>query len=192
MALVLRLVIAFALCLSLNNPIYTHASESSGESGSAESGDNGQDDELDTATLIFTDRDTNKITKSISSGNATCLALPKQYRADCLAQNLKESSRLVRKSGYREANRIMSSGSAKINRLVRQNEDKSAPKIRRGKRTYRAVKKSAVAKVNRQAAKIVTETKTKLLRSSRRSRAKKTHYARIAKAVDSTKVLLRS
>lgn len=179
----LRLTIAFALCFSLNNPIYTHAGQAS-DADVAEA--------LGTANQVLTDRDTNRITNSIASENSVCLALPKAYRADCLAQNLKDSSRVVRKSGYRDANGIMSSGATQINRLVSQNEDKSAPKIRRGNKTYRAVKKLAIAKVNKQAARIVTETKTKLLRSAGRSAAKKTHYARIARAVDSTKVLLRS
>jgi hypothetical protein len=43
-----------------------------------------------------------------------------------------------------------------------------------------------------QAQQIVTETETLLLRSTEASNARKVHYSRIAAAVDSNKVLLRS
>jgi len=70
--------------------------------------------------------------------------------------------------------------------------DKAAPKIRKGGKSYRAVKKSAVAKVNKQAKAIIVETETKLLRSAGSSQLRKTHYTRIARAVGSTKNILRS
>ncbi len=137
-------------------------------------------------------RNTGTISADISGIASQCQSLPQEYRADCLAQELKEASRLVRNSGYKDANRQLNTASNKLTRLVKANEDKSAPKIRRNGKTYRAVKKSAVKKVNRQARKIVTETKTKLIRSAGNSALKKTHYTKIARAVDSTKVLLRS
>ncbi len=140
----------------------------------------------------ITDNDTNLIVNNLFFGTDNCIFLPEEYRADCLGQQLKEASTVVRKSGYRDANRELNNASKKISRLVSRNEDKSARKIRRNGKTYRAVKKSAVAKVNRRTEKIVSETSTKLLRSAGNSALKKVHYARIAKAVDSTKVLIRS
>ncbi len=137
-------------------------------------------------------RNTGIISADISSIPSQCQFLPQEYRVDCLAQELREASRIVRNSGYKNANREIASAAKKLDRIVKRNEDKSAPKIKRNGKTYRAVKKSSVKKVNRQAKKIVAETKTKLIRSAGNSALKKTHYTKIAKAVGSTKVLLRS
>ena len=85
----------------------------------------------------------------------------------------------------------MNKASRSLSSLVSQNEDKAAAPIRKGGKTYRAVKKAAVKAVAAKAAAIVTETETKLLRSAS-SGLRKTHYARIAQAVGSTKKILRS
>ncbi len=137
-------------------------------------------------------RNTQSISADISSIASQCQFLPQEYRLDCLAQELKESSRIVKNAGYKNANREIASAAKKLDRIVKRNEDKSAPKIKRNGKTYRAVKKSSVKKVNRQAKKVIAETKTKLIRSAGNSALKKTHYTKIAKAVGSTKVLLRS
>ncbi len=137
-------------------------------------------------------RNTSTISADISGIASQCQSLPQEYRVDCLAQELKEASRIVNNAGYKKANREIASAAKKLDRIVKRNEDKSAPKIKRNGKTYRAVKKSSVKKVNRQAKKVITETKTKLIRSAGNSALKKTHYTKIAKAVGSTKVLLRS
>ncbi|MCB1430697.1 MAG: hypothetical protein KDJ66_16475, partial [Nitratireductor sp.] len=123
---------------------------------------------------------------------AECGNLPAEYQADCLQQGLSTGAAVLTGSENAEARREIQSAQRKIKRLVDQNVDRSKPPIRRGGKTYRAVKKSAVAKVNREARRIVAETETKLLRSASRSSARKTHYARIARAVGSTKTILRS
>ncbi|MEZ5870848.1 MAG: hypothetical protein R3D32_03180 [Nitratireductor sp.] len=121
-----------------------------------------------------------------------CGNLPAEYQADCLQQGLSKGAKVLTGPENAEARREIQSAQRKIKRLVDQNVDRSKPPIRRGGKTYRAVKKQAVAKVNREARKIIAETETKLLRSASRSSARKTHYARIARAVGSTKTLLRS
>ena len=92
---------------------------------------------------------------------------------------------------YTTAQSELNKASRSLSSLVSQNEDKAAAPIRKGGKTYRAVKKAAVKAVAAKAAAIVTETETKLLRSAS-SGLRKTHYARIAQAVGSTKKILRS
>ena len=91
-------------------------------------------------------RNTQSISADISSIASQCQFLPQEYRVDCLAQELKEASRIVRSTGYKNANREIASAAKKLDRIVKRNEDKSAPKIKRNGKTYRAVKKSSVKK----------------------------------------------
>lgn len=140
----------------------------------------------------LSDPDTDAVVSDINSIVAECSSLPSEYRADCIAQNLIEASKVVNKAGYSDVNKQLKSAGKKISREVSRNIDRSKPTIKSNGKTYRAVKKSAVAKVNRAATKIVKSTAKKLIRSAGNSAVKKVHYKRIAKAVDNTKVLLRS
>ncbi len=140
----------------------------------------------------LSDPATDAVVSDVNSIVAECISLPVEYRADCLAQNLVEASKVVTTVGYSEVNRQLKSAGQKISREVSRNIDRSKPAIKRNGKTYRAVKKSAVARVNRKATRIVKSTAQKLIRSAGNSAVKKVHFTRIAKAVDNTKVLLRS
>ncbi len=184
--IVLKLLIGSAFIVSLNMFSY------SSEGGHGGGGDSSREAETTIRDEGLNNRRTQSISADISSIASQCQFLPQEYRLDCLAQELKEASRIVKNVGYKNANREIASAAKKLDRIVKRNEDKSAPKIKRNGKTYRAVKKSSVKKVNRQAKKVIAETKTKLIRSAGNSALKKTHYTKIAKAVGSTKVLLRS
>lgn len=142
--------------------------------------------------IAFNDAFTAQVVQNIENGARICRGIAAQYRTDCLAQALKSGSDAAYRPDYSGARSELRNGSWKLSNLVTQNEDKSAPKLRRGGRTFRAVKKSAVRKVNRAARKIIVETETRLLRSAGNAKLRKTHYGRIARAVGSTKNILRS
>ena len=59
-------------------------------------------------------------------------------------------------------------------------------------KTYRPIKKEAVEVVNQRVTKVVTESATRLIRSAGNSVTRKIHFQRVAKALNSTKVLMRS
>lgn len=142
--------------------------------------------------LAFSEGATNTVVRRISSSESECAALPSEYRADCLSQGLRGAASLASKPDYAGARTQLSTASRQISTLVRQNADPSAAPLRKGGKTYRAVKKAAVRQVNAKAAAIVVETETKLIRAAGSSAHRKSHYQRIATAVGSTKRIFRS
>ncbi|MCB1450580.1 MAG: hypothetical protein KDJ67_10765 [Nitratireductor sp.] len=149
-------------------------------------------DGLKSFQMAFSDSHTSAITRRLGDAERECGALPAEYRADCLAQGFKSAASATgNRPDYTTAQSELNKASRSLSSLVSQNEDKAAAPIRKGGKTYRAVKKAAVKAVAAKAAAIVTETETKLLRSAS-SGLRKTHYARIAQAVGSTKKILRS
>ncbi|MEZ5801100.1 MAG: hypothetical protein R3D29_12355 [Nitratireductor sp.] len=149
-------------------------------------------DGLKSFQMAFSDSHTSAITRRLGDAERECGALPAEYRADCLAQGFKSAASATgNRPDYTIARTELNKASRSLSSLVSQNEDKAAAPIRKGGKTYRAVKKAAVKAVAAKAAAIVTETETKLLRSAS-SGLRKTHYARIAQAVGSTKKILRS
>ena len=135
---------------------------------------------------------TQAITTPIGDGNADCRQVGPQYEVWCVAAALRQASKKAGTRGdYGDAGKIMQEAARKLEQLGRANVDRRAPRKRGKNGTYRAIKADKVAAVNRQARAIVQEAETKLLRSSG-SGARKTHYQQIAKAVGSTKVILRS
>ncbi|MCB1459785.1 MAG: hypothetical protein KDJ48_11085 [Nitratireductor sp.] len=149
-------------------------------------------DELKSFRLAFSDSHTSAVTRRLGDAERECGALPAEYRADCLAQGFRSAASATgNRPDYTTAQSELNKASRSLSSLVSQNEDKAAAPIRKGGKTYRAVKKAAVKAVAAKAVAIVTETETKLLRSASGG-LRKTHYARIAQAVGSTKKILRS
>ncbi|MEZ5870849.1 MAG: hypothetical protein R3D32_03185 [Nitratireductor sp.] len=149
-------------------------------------------DDLKSFKLAFSDSHTSAVTRRLGDAERECGALPAEYRADCLAQGFKSAASATgNRPDYTTAQSELNKASRSLSSLVSQNEDKTVAPIRKGGKTYRAVKKAAVKAVAAKAVAIVTETETKLLRSAS-SGLRKTHYARIAQAVGSTKKILRS
>lgn len=141
--------------------------------------------------LAFSEGMTNSISRRLESGTAECGGLPAEYRADCMAQTYRGAASLATRPDYTTARTQLSRTSRSLSGLVSQNVDNTAQPIRKGGKTYRAIKKSAVRAVNSRAAAIISEAETKLLRSAS-SGHRKVHYQRIAQAVGSTKRIFRS
>ena len=140
---------------------------------------------------VFSDANTGKVVKTLQAGEAACARLPVEYRTDCLARSFKDAAKAASAPDYRDARKMLNDASRTLAALAKANADPAAPALRVGGKSYRAVKKPVAKAVNRKAAAVITETETRLLRSSGSAR-RKTHFQSIARAVGSTKKLLRS
>ena len=130
-----------------------------------------------------------------------CGALDEAYRVDCLAERFGVlSSAIPKNSDYAEVQQILKSASDQMASLARSNRSRELP---RGKATrpgstetttrpLTPVSRAASAQVNQQAQAILAQTETLLLRSGAGSRSKTLQYAKIAQAIGSNKVLLRT
>lgn len=146
---------------------------------------------------------TNVVTGNIAAAQKFCGSISdKTYVVDCLAERLGTISKSIpTDSDYAEVKQIMKQTSDKLAELARANRNPAAPSQRlsssgaRPQTTSRpltAVTPTALPSVNRQATAILDETSTLLLRSGRTPDSKLEQYARIADAIGSNKVLLRS
>lgn len=142
--------------------------------------------------LAFSQDRTSDVVERLTQGTEECARLPWIYRIDCLAQVYKRAAGAVAgKPDYRGARAALLNASRKLDALVEENHDQSEPRVKVGTRIYRPMSISAKKSVSDVAFAILQETETKLLRSGG-SRTRRLHYQRIAQAVGSTKVLLRS
>lgn len=183
----LTMVACIAVSFSLV-PYTTGYAQEGGESGG---GNGGAEDRGARGQGVNRDA-TKSFVKDMETAKAQCINLPIEYRADCLAQAFKEAGAKVKKKAYDPVKTELQSAGQSIDEIILANLDELAPVIKVGNKTYRPVKKEAVEAVNQQVTQVVTETATRLLRSAGKSVTRKIHFQRIAKAVDSTKVLLRS
>lgn len=141
--------------------------------------------------VAFSNGETNSIVRVIDNGRAECSSLPAEYRIDCLAQTFKRAARAMDKQDYSSAKTAVSQGARKLSAIANQNRDKQAKPLKKGRRTYKAVKKAALPAANAAAKKVIAETATKIIRSGGSER-RRPHYQKIASAIDSTKKILRS
>lgn len=143
------------------------------------------------------------LTANIAAAQAFCASIGNEsYRVDCLAERLGEvSDEIPDDSDYEEVKRILEDTSNKLEDLARANRDRTQPRGRATStgdtpvttsRPLTPVEPSALPEVNAQAQAILDETQTLLLRSAEGSESKALQYSRIADAIDSSKVLLRS
>lgn len=129
------------------------------------------------------------------------LAAP-EYVVDCLAEQYARIAERIPASGeYADAQAAIELASRKLASLARANRD---PNLPRGhahlpgsntpatSRPLTPVNTDALAEINAQALSILEEAETKLLRSGANSANRQLHYQRIADALGSNKVLLRS
>lgn len=126
----------------------------------------------------------------LSRGFDRCDRLPQIYKFDCFGKTYKRAAdKLKSNPSYGEAGQALERVQKTLAGAVAQNLDPAQKPRRQGLNVYRAVKPAAVPQIKRQTQQAMQQAETVLLRSSG---AKKVHYARIAEAVNSNKVLLRS
>lgn len=144
---------------------------------------------------------TSAVVAQISISSAACEAVGSAYRTDCLAKELQALvKRLPAHGEYAAAHEALATASAELASLSRQNRDNSQPRLRitvqadseTKRRPVAAVKQETVAETNAKALAILEDTTTVLLRSAEGTSDVALHYQRIAQALNSSKVLLRS
>lgn len=146
---------------------------------------------------------TNAISQSLGAVKAFCDNLENDaYVVDCLAERLGAvADEIPAGTDYDNVRLALDAASDQLATLAKANRDPDLPRGRASQAGSTPVKTSRpltpistanAAQVNRQAIAILEQTETLLLRSPETSEAQSVHYARIAEAVGSNKVLLRT
>jgi hypothetical protein len=150
-----------------------------------------------------TEATTDVLVARIAEVNAVCDWLLQPYRLWCLANGYDlMAETLLPFGGYRDVRQVLRRTANQLRVIAEANVDPEAEPVvlrRReggatavGNAPIRAVRRDAVAATNRQAAAVLDEATTVLLRSAENSSRRQVSYQRIAQAIDSSKVLLRS
>lgn len=146
---------------------------------------------------------TTQIVNQLNQIQNICEFMGDEYRVSCFATTYRDLADEIPANGdYEEAREVLLDTARKLDSLVRSNLDRQKPALSARIRTeggqsrptppMRAVQATRAAELNRQASTIVAEAETVLLRSASSDAARAIHYQRIAAAVGSNKVLLRS
>lgn len=139
--------------------------------------------------------------ESVERAIEHCSAYSDVWRVDCLSNELERmASALPNDRSSRKAKAEIRAAAAKLKAIAEANADPAQPAVRRAveidgarrttTRPITAVAPERVVATNLAADQVITELSTTLLRSA--SSAGAAEFTRVAAAVDSTKVLLRS
>ena len=177
------------LVLSLALPAAASNGNGNGYGGGSGGASAGGGDSGGSATGLST-RATRAVTRTLKRDFMRCQKLTVVYRFDCYRVVYRLSARqLVGNPAYRPARQVLESVEKSIDQVVRTYADPTAPRKRAGFQAYRAIKPAAVSQAKREVTKVLAEAETTLLRSAGKDNS---HFASIAQAVNSNKVLLRS
>lgn len=143
-----------------------------------------------------------EMVRGLSAVKALCGGLTdRSYRVDCMADQLAAvSAEIPEGTDYDEVRSVLQEASTKLEGLARDNRATGKPRISASSpaaggvatsRPLTAVDEAKLDQVAAEAEAILEEARTVLLRSSGSSE-RRNQYARIAQAIDSSKVLLRS
>lgn len=133
---------------------------------------------------------TNKIVRTLTRGVRACFRLDKVYRYDCYRQTYQLAAKQLNgMPAYAGAQAVLIDVEKTLERTIARNEDTAQPQVRRGVQRFRAIKPAALPGAKRDFITALENAETKLLRSADKTG---THYVRIAEAINTNKVLLRS
>ena len=146
---------------------------------------------------------TRLIVSQLNQIQQICEFMGDEYRIACFATTYRELAQDIPANGdYAETREVLLDTARKLDSIVRSNIDRSKPALTARLRNpsgqavatppMRAVQEPRAAQLNQQAANIVEEAETVLLRSASSDATRAIHFQRIAAAVGSNKVLLRS
>jgi len=145
---------------------------------------------------------TDGIVLQLTQAKELCGRLPWPYRVDCMSDQFARLARsLPSKGAYGQVRRALFEASEDLRKLAENNRDPDEPEIMvrlstaggaRSSRPLVPVAPAKRAEVARKAEAIIAEASTVLLRSAENSEDRMLHFAQVAQAIDSTKVLLRS
>lgn len=138
----------------------------------------------------ISDRTTNRVVRLLEQGLRQCRALDSVYRYDCYRQNYRAAGRqLSGNAAYAPAQQALRKVEATLANVVNANADPAANTLRRRGKRFVAVRPDAVPASKAAFVAALDEAATQLLRSKGDG---SDHFARIASALDSDKVFLRS
>ncbi len=133
---------------------------------------------------------TNRVVRLLKSKFEGCRKFETVYRYDCYRQTYRSAAAsLEGKKAYADAYEALRDVEKSLDQIMARSADPQKPKIRKGLQTYQPIKPAAAPKAKADLNRALDQAETKLLRAPDSAR---THYARIAEAVNSNKVLLRS
>jgi hypothetical protein len=141
--------------------------------------------------------------QALTDATAFCAGLKDEaYRIDCLAERLAFIAKAMPQQGpYAESRKAIEAASKKLKAVAAKYADPSKPRNKyaaggrrpqTGTRPLTPIRPEAAAAANREAILIIAEAETVLLRSSATEVAQSPQIQRIAAAIGSNKVLLRS
>lgn len=153
--------------------------------------------------VLVSDAQTAAIVDQLNQIQRICEFMGDDYRISCFVQTYRELAKEIPANGdYAEARSVLLDTAQKLDNLARGSRDRSKPALRARLTTpagktvstppITAVATARAAQLNQQASSIVAEAETVLLRSASSDARRSIHYQRIAAAVGSNKVLLRS
>lgn len=136
------------------------------------------------------DRTTNRVVRLLEQGLRQCRALDSVYRYDCYRQNYQAAGKqLAGNPAYAPARQALRDVENTLAGVLNANADPAAKPLRRRGKSYAAITEAAVPRSKTAFTAALDEATTQLLRSTSSSGD---HFARIASALDSDKVFLRS
>lgn len=138
----------------------------------------------------LSNRTTKQVIRILKRGVAACQRLERVYRYDCYRHAYRLAAQeLNGRPAYGAAQAILIEVERSLARTVTQNVDPAKPAIIRGVQQYRPIKEASLPKAKAAFTRSLEEAETKLLRSAETTGP---HYTRIAQAINSNKVLIRS
>jgi len=142
----------------------------------------------DTAGTLYY-HTTNRLIRVLKRDFKRCMQLDKPYRYDCYDDAYVRGAELLsRNPAYAEAQQALADVGRDIGEIVVRNLDTGKPAVKRGNQTFRPIKESALPEAKAGVVRSIDQAQTVLLRTP----DKGDHFARIASALESNKVLLRS
>ena len=133
---------------------------------------------------------TNALIYQMQQDFKRCFRLEKNYRYDCYDDAYFRGARKLRQNpDYAPVEEALDEVGRKIRAIVEENADPSMPPLRKGFNTYRPIKTEALPASKARVVEAIEEAQTVLLRAPDDNGE---HFQRIAAALESNKVLLRS
>ena len=148
------------------------------------------DGDANTANTALSNATTQKVVRTLTRGVRGCQKLDKVYRYDCYRQTYGLAAKQMNgMPAYAGAQKVLIDVEKVLERTIERNTDSTKPRVRRGLQRFRPIKPAAVPRAKRDFLGALNKAEKQLLRSSGPA---KTHYVRIAEAINTNKVLLRS
>lgn len=192
-----------ATAIELIYPRYAQVGGESNEYEMEEKEEEGEGPSGHEPEIEATDAQTEAFVAQIQQIGEICEATPVEYQIGCFAAMYRELAADIPANGdYAEVKEILEDAARDLTALTRANRDKAKPKVRvsatkSGGQTVTTppitpVKPETIVPLRQAAANILEEAETKLLRAASSDAKRAIHYQKIAAAVGSNKVLLRS